>query len=132
MQASTELRALITGWFDSVVSGDQSWAERHVSRRAGVRLVGTDPAEWLEGPRVVEFLREEVKALGGVVQVMAIETEAYREGTVGWGVANPVLALPDGRQFSPRWSAVFHQEDGDWKLVQLHASVGVANEALLR
>ena len=131
MQASTELRAIITGWFDSVVSGDHSWAERHVSRRAGVRLVGAAPAEWLEGPQVVEFLREEVRALGGLIQVMAMETEAYREGTVGWGVANPILALPNGRQFAPRWSAVFHQEDGDWKLVQLHASVGVANAALL-
>jgi len=132
MQASTELRNVIEDYFRALVSGDPAWTDRYISRRAGVRLVGTYPAEWLEGPRVVEFLREEVKALGGVVQVMAIETEAYREGTVGWGVANPILALPDGRQFSPRWSAVFHQEDGDWKLVQLHASVGVTNEALLR
>ena len=59
------------------------------------------------------------------------EAEAFREGTVGWGVARPTLTLPAGKAISPRWSAVFHQEDGEWKLVQLHASVGVPNEALL-
>ncbi len=130
MQASTELRNIIAGWFTAIANGDLSWAERHISRRAGVRLVGTDPAEWLEGPRVAEFLREEVKALGGVVRVTVGEMEAYCEGSVGWGVATPLLTLPNGRQIAPRWSAVFHQEDGHWKLVQLHASVGVTNEAL--
>lgn len=131
MQASTELRTIIAGWFESVAKGDLSWVENHISHRAGVRLVGTDPAEWLEGPQVAEFLREEVKALRGLIRVSPGETEAFQEGTVGWGVSYPILTLPNGKQFSPRWSAVFHREDGEWKLVQLHASVGVPNEALL-
>jgi hypothetical protein len=88
------------------------------------------PAEWLEGRQVVEFLREEVTTLGGVVRVSRGDTEAYQEGSVGWGVTNPILTLPNGKQFSPRWSAVFRLEDGEWKLVQAHASVAVANEAL--
>ena len=131
MQASSELRTIIDSWFEAVAAGDTSWVERHASGRAGVRLVGTDPREWLEGPKVAEFLREEVQALGGVVQVARGETEAYREGSVGWGVAHPLLTLPNGQQIAPRWSAVFHQEGGEWKLVQLHASVGIANEVLL-
>jgi hypothetical protein len=131
MQASTELRNIIEGWFEAVAGGDLAWVERHISRRAGVRLVGTDPTEWLEGPQVAEFLKEEVKALGNVVQVSCRDTEAYHEGSVGWGLANPILTLPNGKQITPRWSAVFHREDNEWKLVQLHASVGVANEALL-
>ncbi|MBX7254096.1 MAG: nuclear transport factor 2 family protein [Candidatus Promineofilum sp.] len=131
MQASTELRNIIEGWFAAIADGDLAWAERHISRRAGVRLVGTDPTEWLEGPRVAEFLREEVKALGGVVKITIGETEAYCEGSVGWGMASPILTLPNGRQIAPRWSAVFHLEDDHWKLVQLHTSVGIDNEALL-
>jgi hypothetical protein len=31
---------------------------------------------------------------------------------------------------APRWSAVFRRENGDWKAVQVHASVGVTNEQL--
>jgi hypothetical protein len=105
--------------------------DHHISHKDGVRLVGTDPSEMLDGENVAEFLREEVKAMGGVIKVSPGEIEAYQEGPVGWGLAHPTLTLPNGMQFSPRWSAVFHREDGAWKLVQLHASVGVSNEQLL-
>lgn len=128
MQTSVELQKIINNWFESVSSGDPSWADRHISKTA--RLVGTDPNEWMEGEKVAEFLKEEVKAMGGVIKVELGETEAYEEGSVGWGLAKPTLIMPNGQQVSPRWSAVFHQEDGEWKLVQLHASVGVSNEEL--
>jgi len=130
MQASTELRNVFHAWFRSVAAGDASWVERHVSSRSGVRLVGIEPAEWLEGPEVAGYLKSGAAGLGGVVQVAPGEIEAYSEGTVGWGLACPILTLSSGRQLSPRWSAVFHQEDGAWKLVQFHASLGMANEVL--
>lgn len=131
MEQSPELRDIITGWFTAVAQGDTSWVDRHVSRQAGVRLVGTDPNEWLGGEQAAHFLAEEAKAMGGNVQISVGEAEAYREGSVGWGVARPTITLPNGKAFSPRWSAVFHQENGAWKMVQLHASVGVPNEELL-
>jgi ketosteroid isomerase-like protein len=128
MQTSNELREIINNWFESVASGDLSWTDRHISKTA--RLVGTDPNEWFEGEQAAEFLKEEVKAMGSVIKVELGETEAYEEGSVGWGLARPTLIMPDGKQIFPRWSAVFHEEDGEWKLVQLHASVGVSNEEL--
>lgn len=131
MQASPELRSIIAGWFESVTEGDPSWAENHVSRRDGVRLVGTDPGEVLEGEKAAEFLKEEVKAMGGTVKVSLGDVEAYQEGSVGWGLARPTIILPNGVQVSVRWSGVFHREDGIWRLVQLHASVGIPNEELL-
>lgn len=131
MEPSAELRGIIVGWFEAVSNGDASWVDRHVSHQAGVRLIGTDPNEWLQGERVAEFLKGEVQAIGGGVNISPGETEAYREGTVGWGVTRPTISLPNGQTFSPRWGAVFHQEDGEWKLVHLHASVGVSNEELL-
>ncbi len=131
MQPSSELSGIIAAWFESVVKGDSSWVDRHISRKAETRLVGTDPSELLAGERVAEFLKEEVQAMGGVVKASVGEVEAYQEGSIGWGLARPTLTLPDGKQVFPRWSAVFHQEDGEWKLVQLHASVAVSNEELL-
>jgi hypothetical protein len=131
MKPSIELCAIIDSYFEAIATGNPAWTERHVSQGAVVRLVGTDPAEWLAGALVADFLKEEVKALSGVVRVAPGETEAYQEGSVGWGLTNPILTLPNGAAISPRWSAVFHREDGNWKLVQLHASVGIANETLL-
>jgi hypothetical protein len=131
MQPSSELSGIIAAWFESVSKADPSWLDRHISRKVGVRLVGTDPNELLAGEQVAKFLKEEVQAMGNTVQVSVGEVEAYQEGSVGWGLARPTLTLPDGKQVFPRWSAVFHQEDGEWKLVQLHASVGISNEELL-
>jgi hypothetical protein len=96
-----------------------------------VRLVGTDPEEWLAGEQVATFLKQEAAALGGRITISVNDVEAYREGTVGWGMARPTMTLPDGTQFSPRWGGVFHQEDGEWKAVQVHASVGAPNEEVV-
>ncbi|MBK8905387.1 MAG: nuclear transport factor 2 family protein [Anaerolineaceae bacterium] len=131
MKASPELRDVIAGWFAAVSTGDTAWTNRHISHNAGARLVGTDPNEMLTGEKVAEFLQEEASAMAGMVKVSLGNVEAYEEGSVGWGLAHPTLTLPNGKDVSPRWSAVFHQEDGQWKLVQLHASVGIANEELL-
>lgn len=131
MERSPELEEIIARWFESAARGDGSWVDRHVSRDADVLLVGTDPDEWLEGEKVGEFLKGEAEAMGGSVTISPGEPIAFREGDVGWGITRPTLTLPDGRRVSPRWSAVFRREDGEWKAVQIHASVGISNEELL-
>jgi hypothetical protein len=127
MEPSPELAEIISDWFQSVASGDVGWRDRHVSRHPDLRIVGTDPEEWLSGEAAYVFLRDEAATVGGRVKVSLRDVEAFTEGTVGWGGARPVIALPDGSSVSPRWSGVFRREDGVWRLIQLHASVGVCN-----
>lgn len=127
MEVSREIRDVIAGWFEAAVKGDVGWRDRHVSRDPDLRIIGTDPAEWLKGEPAYAFLRDEAAHVGGKVQVTLREIEAFRQGDVGWGVAIPDITLPDGSRVAPRWSAVFRREGGDWKLVQLHASVAVGN-----
>ena len=108
--------------------GDPALIDRHISSAENdVRL--TDPGEWFSGgPAVAEYLRGVVTALAGAATFTASGTEAYTEGTVGWATAHLRITLPDGNELSPRWSAVWHQEDGVWKFVQIHGSMGVPNE----
>jgi hypothetical protein len=131
MEQSPELQEIIAGWFESAARGDGSWVDRHVSRDPAALLVGTDPNEWLQGERVGEFLKGEAEAMGGTVKISPGEPVAFSEGNFGWGITRPTLTLPDGRTITPRWSAVFRREDGEWKAVQIHASVGIPNEQLL-
>jgi hypothetical protein len=49
---------------------------------------------------------------------------------VGWAATRLTITLPDGGQVSPRWSAVFHREDGEWRFVQTHASIAVPNDQI--
>lgn len=128
MERSDELKGVVLTAFENFSSQDTSWINRHTSRHEGVLVIGTDPNEWIEGgERVAESAQQEIRestarfsSAGGV--------EAFVEGTVGWASSRPVWTLEDGTEVPARWTGVFHQEDGEWKMVQGHISVGVPNE----
>jgi hypothetical protein len=40
----------------------------------------------------------------------------------------PSFVLPNGARLPTRLTAVLHQEEGEWKVVHLHFSVGVPDE----
>lgn len=129
MERSTELEQLVVAWFEGASRGDASLVDTHVSHADGTRLIGSDPGEVFSGgSAVAQFLRGEVQSAGGNAAFSPKDIEAYQEGTVGWATTNLTITMPDGKYVSPRWSAVFHLEDGVWKFVQTHASIGVANE----
>ena len=130
MQPSPEIEAIIRDWFAAVANADPSWLDRHLSTDAKLRIIGTDPAEWLQGKQAQELLHADLAALGGNASFFVQQSEGYAEGDIGWGAAAFTITLPNELQISPRWSAVFHREDGQWKAVQIHASVGVTNEQL--
>jgi ketosteroid isomerase-like protein len=130
MEPSPELQGIIRSWFESVYKSDASWLDRHLSKDARLRIVGTDPDEWLQGEKAEALLRTDIEMLGGQATFDVSECEAFSEGDVGWGVARFTITLGEGVKISPRWSGVFHREDGQWKAVQIHASVGMTNEQL--
>lgn len=129
MERSDELRNVVQGMFEAASRQDPSRVERHTSSHEGVLMIGTDPNEWTEGgQRVAEESRQEMQ--DSTIEFSAGEVEAFVEGTVGWISSRPVWTLDDGTQIPARLTAVFHQEDGEWKMVQGHVSVGVPNEEL--
>lgn len=131
MQASPEIRDIITAWFSAVAAGEPAWVDRYLSQQ--VLLVGTDPNEWSDFQQASTMLKGEAQGLGAMQLKVSIgRAEGFQEGSVGWGIAHPTITFPNGKSFSPRWSAVFHQEDGQWKAVQIHASLGVPNDDLMK
>jgi ketosteroid isomerase-like protein len=128
MEASQDIRSVIADWFAAVAAGDAGWRDRHVSTQDSLRIIGTDPEEWLDGARAYAFLADEARSVSGKLRIELPSVEGYAEGSVGWGAARPEITLGDGRIVSPRWSAVFHREAEVWTLVQLHASIAIGNE----
>jgi ketosteroid isomerase-like protein len=49
---------------------------------------------------------------------------AFECGDVGWTVDRPTIELASGERFDTRLIRVFHREDGAWKIVHAHTSVG--------
>jgi len=55
----------------------------------------------------------------------------YEEGSTGWVVDQPTFRFPDGSAMRTRLTAVWRQEDGVWKLVHMHVSVGVPDDEVV-
>lgn len=129
MRRSAELQDIILAAFEDYSNDNASLIERHTSRQAGVRLIGTDPDEWFEGEQAARVLRREAEDPGFRVSSLD-ELEVFVEGNVGWASGRPTWMLEDGTKIPSRWTAVFHREDGEWKMVQAHTSVGVPDREL--
>jgi hypothetical protein len=127
MDRSPELRDLLLRFYEALSSGDTAFIDRHFSVTEAARGVGTDAEEWWQGPRLAAAWKEQVEAMGGSMPLAAGDPEAYVEGPVGWAADRPTLQLQGGT-ILVRLTVVFHQEDGEWKIVQAHGSLGVPNE----
>src|SRR5215207_5805229 len=132
MEQSDELRDLTLRLYEAGTIGDLSFFDRHISRHEGVVFVGLNPNEWWEG---FEAIRERVRAqseqMGGM-QIVPGQIQAYREGSVGWVIdGDASFRMPDGTELPFRSTSVFRQEDGEWKVVQNHASFGVSSEDMV-
>ncbi len=129
MQQAPELTDAVRRLYEAFSRGDADLLEQLTSRQEGLVFIGTDPNEWFED---ITSIRQLLQAQAGAgITVVPGELRAYREGTVGWVADQGTFKLPDGSEVPFRLTAVFHQENGDWKLIQEHASLGVSNEEAL-
>jgi ketosteroid isomerase-like protein len=129
VERSNELRDV---WLDictAMDTGDIATLERHLSIADDARVIGTDPNEWWSGARIPAVFREQMDAMGGRMPMRAGDPEAFVEGSVGWVADQAAFALPDG-EVPCRITSVLHRENGEWKLVQTHVSLGVPNEEM--
>ena len=132
MEQSDELRDLTLRFYEAATTGDLPFFERHVSRQEGAVFVGTDLNEWWEGfEAFVEAMRAQSEAMGGGMQIVAGQLQGYKEGSIGWVIDRDAsFRLPDGTEIPFRNTVVFRREDGEWKLVHEHASIGIRNEEM--
>jgi SnoaL-like domain len=129
MEHSEELKDLTMRLYEAEATGDISFIERHYSRQEGAVYIGSDPNEWWEGLEAfVEAMRAQSEAMEGM-QIVSGQLQAYREGNVGWSIDRDALfRLADGTEIPFRNTCDFYEEDGEWKLIHGHTSIGVSNE----
>jgi ketosteroid isomerase-like protein len=114
--------ALVT-FFAGNASGDAATFEEVVSTDEDALAIGSTAREWFHG-------QGDVRAAYGLegVGIDPGEILAWENGETGWAVARPLFSIPDGPSFRLRFTAVFVQERGGWRLVHLHASYPVPDE----
>jgi ketosteroid isomerase-like protein len=130
-ERSPEIEQVLRDTLDAMVRSDVDDIGRRTSRDACVLSIGSDASEWAEGYDEIMRLFSESTPEGELgVRVGLDDVTAFREGSVGWAAGHAHFEM-EGRRVPVRLTAVLHQEDGDWKAVQSHASIGVPNEQML-
>ncbi len=134
MEPSAELKDVYLRSCEAYTNADLAAIEQGFSRQAGVVMIGTDPDEWVLGyDAIIEMFRRMLPAQQQMgLTLLPGEPQAYREGNVGWVIDRPTFRTQDGAAIACRATTVYHREDGVWKIVHNHYSIGVPNEALGR
>ena len=129
MKRSADLAAATQKFYDAFSTGDADTVTGLMSTADGLLFIGTDPNEWLtDHASVTALLAAQV---GAGVKVRGGDIQAFEEGAAGWVADRGAFILPDGTEAPFRLTAVFHRQDGEWRIVQAHASFPVSNDEAL-
>lgn len=132
-EPSAEVKELMTRFYEAASRGDFGFLDGLLSRRAEVLWIGTDPNEWWQTPEAVfQAWQAQTAELGGPAPITGGNVTAYQHGEVAWVSDRPAFNLPDGRSLPLRLTAVWVREPEGWRIVQVHMSLGVANESVLQ
>jgi hypothetical protein len=130
MNPSTEVRNAVLRLYETMATGDASAIRHLFSRQSGVLAIGSDPSEWWAGhDTIVEAFQAQLRGIGRR-KVEPGDLNAFVEGTVGWAADRRTHRQTNGQELTVRETFLFHQEDGEWKLVQLDASAAMPNAEL--
>ena len=127
---SEELRAFLLRFYGVWQDWDFDSMRDMISGKPHSLIIGTDPAEWWDGGVGVDIWAVQGTEMGKIT-IRSTAVESYSCGNVGWVADRPVMTLENGLEVPLRVTAVVAIERGHWRFVQMHASVGQANEQAL-
>lgn len=129
-EAQDEIRAVLDQLLEAQNAGDAERVRSALSGRPGAVHIGTDADEWWTSNQVADA----VAAAGGGddIQAVADDLDIHVHGDMAWAEGRARFTSPDGRARPVRMTGVLAREDGQWKVVQSHASIGVPNAEIFR
>jgi ketosteroid isomerase-like protein len=132
MQESSAVGAAAANFWATVGTGDIDQLAATLTRDDLAQVIGSAPGEghddratWIQG---FGSLLEHMPG----VKVDPGRTRGYENGDTGYALTEPVWHLPNGMSLSMRATHVLQREDGEWRVVHLHASVGVPDETAVQ
>ena len=127
MKTSSAVTDGLLRFYDRVSANDVDSFDDVVIVDEPTLVIGTAPGEFVRERQRLEF--------GFKTEGYGLEPgpdrRGYEEGSLGWAVDEPTLNMPDGSAIKTRVTAVLRRDDGTWKLVHAHFSVGVPDEEVV-
>lgn len=96
-----------------------------VSDDPSVRMILASDDQWYIGGSTVASVLAQRSKLLGLQRVEFDRIEAYEAGDFGWAAAELTTAIGDNEPVVFRNTASFILDEGVWRLVQIHTSIGV-------
>ncbi len=124
IRRSPELEAVVRRMWMAFTRADDAALGNVTVNDPALRFLLSGDEDWLGGDEVVPILRQRSR----MIQMVSLEfdrLEAYEIGDFGWAACMLTTLEADGETRSFRQTSVFAIEDGIWKAVQVHTSVGV-------
>lgn len=125
MESSDALRETTLRFYDRFSANDVESFDDFVSQEAKL-FVGTADDEW--------FVDREKLRSGFSYEGLRLEgddPQAWEEGAIGWVSDRPTMHAPGYGPTRTRFTGVFRREDGTWRLVMSHFSVGVPDDEVV-
>jgi ketosteroid isomerase-like protein len=130
MRRSPEIEQCVRDMVNAVDRGDVQAAKRSLSAEEGVVMIGTSPDEYARSEEGMGRMIKDSTPEGPEQLHMSVdEVYGYEEGDVAWADSTGRF-MRDDSTVATRFTTVFHREEGGWRCVQAHASIGVANERM--
>jgi len=123
MKESQAVREAMLRFYDRLTAGDVGSFDQIVSSDPATLVIGTAPGEWVTERARLRF-GFEAEGVG----MEPGDARGWEEGSLGWVVDEPTMTFPDGSRIKTRLTGVLKQEDGAWRIVHFHISVGVPDE----
>jgi len=120
-----EVRKVLDEMIEAQNAGDAERLHSMLSDRPDAVHIGTDAEEWWTSKQVVDA----VAAVGGGddIQAVADDIDIHVQGDIAWAEGRGRFTRAGGGERPVRMTGVLVREDGRWKVVQSHASIGVPN-----
>ena len=124
-RSQDEIRKLLDELIEAQNSGDAPRLRIMLSERPDAVHIGTDAEEWWTSNQLVD----DVAAAGGGddIRVVADDIDVHVQGDIAWVEGRGRFTRADGAERPVRMTGVLVREDGQWKIVQSHASIAVPN-----
>ena len=129
MRRSAGVEAHVEQLYDVMRCGDLQMAEMLLSADLTV-AIGTDEEEWDSdhASAVAGFVTQTREV--GALHVQAGSPRGYSDGVFGWFEDRALVTFADGESAPLRVTGVARHENGRWRLIQVHTSIGLPNAEL--
>jgi ketosteroid isomerase-like protein len=124
MHPSPTVRDTMLDFYARISANDVDSFDRLVSTDPATLVIGTSPGEWVTERERLRFGFE----AEGLAIVPGSTPAGYEHGQVGWFADEPTYTFPGGSTMRTRLTSVLQLEDGNWRIVHMHVSVGVPDE----